>query len=245
MILAWNSKLGVHVDATAAKGIFERRGISRVRLIEVNHLWIQEQEARRMLPMSKADCGDNPADLMTKNVGIALAIKHMTAMGIRFADGRSGATGTCSALRIRTRWHRPNCGGHWGLGAFGLCRLSVGCVGPIRPLARPLALGVSGGGSKRRTRIAHCDSHCGDCRGHRCGYSVHSGFAPYGLRLLYVTQPQQLPPGHCHPDRGPRSRRPLCTSHDAGLRRCLSPRGAGPQPAKLHYHYCRRQSTGY
>ena len=87
------------------------------------------------------------------------------------------------------------------------------------------------------------------CRGLRSGASSPAlagpGFAPYGLRLLYVTQPQQLPPGHCHPDRGPRSRRPLCTSHDAGLRRCLSPRGAGPQPAKLHYHYRRRQSTGY
>jgi hypothetical protein len=54
------------------------------------------------------------------------------------------------------RWHRPNCGGHWGLGlgAFGLCRLSVGCVGPIRPLTRPLTPGVSGGGSKHWTRIA-------------------------------------------------------------------------------------------
>ena len=28
---------------------------------------------------------------MTKNVGIALAIQHMSAMGIRFADGRSDA----------------------------------------------------------------------------------------------------------------------------------------------------------
>ena len=55
------------------------------------HLWIQEQEARQMLPISKADGGDNPADLMTKNVGVELAKKHMKAMGIRFVDGRSRA----------------------------------------------------------------------------------------------------------------------------------------------------------
>ena len=84
-------KVRVHVDATAAMGIVERRGLSRVRHIEVDHLWIQEQEARRMLPITKVPGGDNPADLMTKNVGIDLAIKHMASMGIRFAEGRSEA----------------------------------------------------------------------------------------------------------------------------------------------------------
>ena len=81
----------VHVDATAAKGMVERRGISRVRRIEVDHPWIQEQEARRMLPIGKVDGGENPADLIIKNVGIELAKKHMKKMGIRFAKGRSDA----------------------------------------------------------------------------------------------------------------------------------------------------------
>ena len=43
--LGMELKTRVHVDATAAKGMVERRGISRVRHIEVDHLWIQEQEA--------------------------------------------------------------------------------------------------------------------------------------------------------------------------------------------------------
>ena len=81
----------VHVDDTAAMGIVERRGISRVRHIEVDNLWIQELEARRMLPIEKVPGGDNPADLMTKNVGIELAKKHMRTMGIRFEEGRSKA----------------------------------------------------------------------------------------------------------------------------------------------------------
>ena len=81
----------VHVDATAAKGMVERRGIFRVRHIEVDNLWIQEMEARRMRPIGKVDGGENPADLMTKNVGIEFAKKHMKKMGIRFADGRSDA----------------------------------------------------------------------------------------------------------------------------------------------------------
>ena len=81
----------VHVDANAAKGMVERRGLSRVRHIEMNNLWIQEQEARRMLPLEKVPGGDNPADLMTKNVNLELAIKHMRAMGIRFEQGRAEA----------------------------------------------------------------------------------------------------------------------------------------------------------
>ena len=50
----------VHVDATAAKGMVERRGISRVRHIEVDNLWLQEMEAWRMLPIGKVDGGENP-----------------------------------------------------------------------------------------------------------------------------------------------------------------------------------------
>ena len=61
--LGMELKTRVHVDSTAAKDMVERRGVSRVRLIEVAHLWIQEQEARRMLPISKVDGGDSPADL--------------------------------------------------------------------------------------------------------------------------------------------------------------------------------------
>ena len=36
-------KARVHVDANAAKGIVERAGLDRVRHIDVNVLWIQEQ----------------------------------------------------------------------------------------------------------------------------------------------------------------------------------------------------------
>lgn len=94
----------VHVDATAAMGMVERRGISRVRHIEVDHLWIQEQEARRMLPIAKVAGGDNPADLMTKNVGIELAIKHLRTMGIRFAEGRSDAAAQLHNIEVGDEW---------------------------------------------------------------------------------------------------------------------------------------------
>ena len=36
----------VHIDASAAKSIIEREGLDKVRHIEVNVLWLQEQELR-------------------------------------------------------------------------------------------------------------------------------------------------------------------------------------------------------
>ena len=57
-----------------------------------------------MLPVSKVDGGDDPADLMTKNVGTVLAIKHMTAVGIRFADGRSEAAVKLHHVERKDEW---------------------------------------------------------------------------------------------------------------------------------------------
>ena len=57
-----------------------------------------------MLPIGKVDGGENPADLMTKNVGIELAKKHMKKMGIRFADGRSDAAAKLHILEEKDAW---------------------------------------------------------------------------------------------------------------------------------------------
>ena len=58
-----------------------------------------------MMPIGKVFGGDNPADLMAKNVGIDLAIKHMRAMGIRFAEGRSGAAAKLHMLGPVDTWN--------------------------------------------------------------------------------------------------------------------------------------------
>ena len=65
-----------------------------------------------MLLINKVDGGDNPADLMTKNVGNALAIQHMSAMGIRFADGRSDAAVKLHLLEEKDEWRVDEEGTH-------------------------------------------------------------------------------------------------------------------------------------
>ena len=57
-----------------------------------------------MLPIEKVPGGENPADLMTKNVGIELATKHSRTMGIRFAEGRSEAAAKLHAVTTEEEW---------------------------------------------------------------------------------------------------------------------------------------------
>ena len=79
----------VHVDASAAIGIVERQGLQKIRHIEVDILWLQEMEARRMMPVIKIKGDLNPADLMTKNVPIEKVMTFTRVLMLRFESGRA------------------------------------------------------------------------------------------------------------------------------------------------------------
>ena len=57
-------KTRVHMDASAAKGIIERKGISKIRHLHTDVLWLQDQQLRRIMPLQKVKGFDNPADQM-------------------------------------------------------------------------------------------------------------------------------------------------------------------------------------
>ena len=77
----------MHVDAAAAKGIVERAGLDRVRHIDVNVLWLQEEEVRGRVPPSKIDGDRNPADLMTKHLDATKTATHLNRMSLVFKTG--------------------------------------------------------------------------------------------------------------------------------------------------------------
>eukprot|EP00974_Lingulodinium_polyedra_P043862 4211438-Lingulodinium_polyedra.AAC.1 len=81
-------KARLRVDASAAFGIAQRKGIGRVRHLSVGVLWIQEQQLRKAIEMSKIHGPDNPADLMTKGLAQDSIRKHMRKMHIDCRDGR-------------------------------------------------------------------------------------------------------------------------------------------------------------
>ena len=82
-------KSRLHMDANAARGIIDRQGLSKVRHIDVNLLWLQEQEARDLVPLEKIDGTKNCADLMTKHVRAELIARHTDYMNLEFRGGRS------------------------------------------------------------------------------------------------------------------------------------------------------------
>ena len=65
-------RASVGMDASAAIGIVQRQGISKLRHVEVDVLWVQEQQARRLLPLRKVPGPRNPSDMGTKHIASAL-----------------------------------------------------------------------------------------------------------------------------------------------------------------------------
>ena len=84
-------KVGVQlqVDAIAAKGMIERRGLSKVRHLDVNVLWLQEQCARNVLPITKVAGEANPADLMTKYLVRDKVVARMSKLKQARREGRA------------------------------------------------------------------------------------------------------------------------------------------------------------
>ena len=81
-------KVNVHTDASAAFGIVHRRGMGRIRHIEVAQLWLQSCVADGKVRVHKIPTRENLADALTKPSKSADLEKHMTATGQRIAAGR-------------------------------------------------------------------------------------------------------------------------------------------------------------
>ena len=79
----------LNLDATAAKGIFERQGIAKVRHIDVHALWLQQQVAKKLVPLIKVDGSDSCSDLMTKCSTPAVQQKHVEYTQLEFREGRA------------------------------------------------------------------------------------------------------------------------------------------------------------
>ena len=96
--LGSDMSITLELDATAAKGILDRQGIAKVRHIDVNCLWLQEQCAKKIVPLTKIPGEHNSADLMTKHLSIAMILRHMAKLNLAHVGGRSEAAAKLHAL---------------------------------------------------------------------------------------------------------------------------------------------------
>ena len=83
-------KIGIRLktDASAAKGIATRRGMGKVRHIEVNQLWLQEHVARGNIKVAKTDGVKNIVDQLTKYVTKEGFSFYMSETGQEITAGR-------------------------------------------------------------------------------------------------------------------------------------------------------------
>ena len=92
-------KLRMHMDASAALGIAQRKGVGKVRHLSTGTLWLQEQQLKDILKLLKIPGSDNVADIFTKNLGQALMEKHLTVMGLEYRGGRATAAAQLHSMR--------------------------------------------------------------------------------------------------------------------------------------------------
>ena len=55
----------LHVDASAAIGIAQRKGLGKLRHLDTQSLWIQDAVRSKQVVLEKVAGAENPADLMT------------------------------------------------------------------------------------------------------------------------------------------------------------------------------------
>ena len=83
------AKLCLHVDASAAIGVMQRRGIGKIRHLDVSTLWLQEKQLKQLMEVRKVHGLANAGELMTKNVPYEVIKKHLAAINCEWRDGRA------------------------------------------------------------------------------------------------------------------------------------------------------------
>ena len=82
-------KAHLHVDASAAIGIAQRKGLGRVRHLDTQALWIQDAVRSRRVVLEKVLGTENPADLMTKHLDQKSLDKMLGKMSVEMSEGRA------------------------------------------------------------------------------------------------------------------------------------------------------------
>ena len=74
-------KLGT--DSSAAKSFVNRRGLGKMRHLQIRDLWLQEEVAGGRLEVDKVRGDQNRADLMTKVLSLKEVVDRLSWMNLR------------------------------------------------------------------------------------------------------------------------------------------------------------------
>ena len=95
--IGFSKPMHVHSDATAAIGIARRRGLGKLRHLDVEDLWVQEQVRNKKVHLHKVVGSENPADIFTKYVDYPILQKAMRTMNLVQESGRAASAPAAAA----------------------------------------------------------------------------------------------------------------------------------------------------
>jgi len=78
----------VNTDSSAARGICHRRGLGKVRHIDVHELWVQDHVLNGRIAVKKVNGPENYSDALTKNMPQAGIAFHVNATNQTISEGR-------------------------------------------------------------------------------------------------------------------------------------------------------------
>ena len=79
--LGWNYQVKIQVDANATIGALHRRGLGKLRHVEVEELWLQQEISKGKVSVTKIKGTENTADIGTKSLKREAAEYFMEKMG--------------------------------------------------------------------------------------------------------------------------------------------------------------------
>ena len=77
----------VYLDSSAARGVFQRQGVGRIRHLEVKSLWVQEALQRKLFSLHAVPSNDHTADFGTKALTVQRFHKLRAMPKIGTMDG--------------------------------------------------------------------------------------------------------------------------------------------------------------
>ena len=83
-----NISATIFTDSSAAKGIANRRGLGKVRHIELSELWLQDQVARGRITIRKIRGEDNFSDSLTKHATADRISQTLHGTSQKYVAGR-------------------------------------------------------------------------------------------------------------------------------------------------------------
>ena len=86
-MLVKSAQITLGTDSSAAKSFVGRRGLGKMRHIEIRDLWLQKEVREGRVRVEKIPGEKNPADLMTKYLGVDVIRQRLGEMNLRVEEG--------------------------------------------------------------------------------------------------------------------------------------------------------------